>query len=43
VNYNNPGVSFSPDASGRNNSVNFGRITSALDARRVQVGLRVTF
>jgi hypothetical protein len=43
VNYNNPGVTFSPDASGRNNNVNFSRITSALDARRAQVGLRLTF
>ncbi|HYO80247.1 MAG TPA: TonB-dependent receptor, partial [Bryobacteraceae bacterium] len=43
VNYNNPSITFVPDASGRNNSVNFGRITSALDARRAQLGLRLTF
>lgn len=43
VNYNNPNVSFSPDSTGRNNNANFGRITSALDARRAQLGLRMTF
>jgi hypothetical protein len=43
VNYNSPGVTFTPDASGRNNNANFGRITSALDARRMQLGLRMTF
>jgi hypothetical protein len=43
VNYSNPNVSFSPDRTGQNVNANFGRITSALDARRAQVGLRLTF
>jgi hypothetical protein len=43
VNYNNPNVSFTPAANGQNNNANFGRITSALDARRVQVGMRIAF
>lgn len=43
VNYNNPGVGFSPDASGRNNNASFGLITSSLEARRMQMGLRLTF
>ena len=43
VNYNNPNVSFSPDRTGRNSNANFGRITSALDARRAQIGLRLAF
>lgn len=43
VNYNAPGVGFVPDASGQNNSANFGRITSSLDARRMQLGLRLKF
>jgi hypothetical protein len=43
VNYNNPNVSFSPNRQGQNVNANFGRITSALDARRMQLGLRIAF
>ena len=43
VNYNAPNVGFTPGANGLNNSANFGRITSALEARRVQVGMRLAF
>jgi hypothetical protein len=43
VNYNAPGTGFVPDASGQNNSANFGRILSSLDARRMQLGLRLKF
>lgn len=43
VNYNNPGVTFTPDANGRNNNANFGRINNALEARRAQVGMRIAF
>ncbi|MGH9629403.1 MAG: hypothetical protein ACRD7E_13870, partial [Bryobacteraceae bacterium] len=43
VNYNEPNVSFSPNRQGENVNANFGRITSALDARRMQLGLRLTF
>lgn len=43
VNYNSPNVSFSPNLQGQNVNANFGRITSALDARRMQLGLRLVF
>jgi hypothetical protein len=43
VNYNNPNVAFTPNAAGVNNNANFGRITSSLDARRAQAGVRMTF
>lgn len=43
VNYEQPNVSFSPDRTGQNINVNFGRILSALDARRMQLGLRLAF
>lgn len=43
VNYNNPNVSFTPNTQGVNTNANFGRITSAGDARRIQLGLRLTF
>ena len=43
VNYNNPNVTFTPGANGQNNNANFGRVTSALEARRVQVGMRISF
>ena len=43
VNYNNPNTSFTPNAQGTNASANFGRITSALEARRAQFGLRLAF
>ena len=43
VNYNNPNVSFTPNRQGVNSNANFGRITSALEARRMQLGLRLAF
>lgn len=43
VNLNNPNLSFTPDRSGRNSNANFGRITGALEARRMQLGLRLSF
>ena len=43
VNLNNPNTSFSPNPQGVNTNANFGKIFSALDARRMQVGLRLTF
>jgi outer membrane receptor protein involved in Fe transport len=43
VNYNNPNTSFSPNTQGVNTNPNFGRITSAGDARRIQLGLRLAF
>ncbi|MDX1982089.1 MAG: carboxypeptidase regulatory-like domain-containing protein [Bryobacteraceae bacterium] len=43
VNYNNPNVSFSPNRTGQNINANFGRITSALEPRRMQLGLRLAF
>ena len=43
VNYGTPGTTFTPDSTGKNSNANFGRITSALDARRMQLGLRLTF
>lgn len=43
VNYNMPNTSFAPNSSGVNTNANFGRIFSSLDARRMQLGLRLTF
>ena len=43
VNYNNPNTSFAPNAQGVNTNALFGRITSSLEARRIQLGLRLTF
>jgi hypothetical protein len=43
VNLNNPNTSFVAGQDGKNASGNFGVITSALDARRMQLGLRLTF
>ncbi|MCS6954230.1 MAG: carboxypeptidase regulatory-like domain-containing protein [Bryobacteraceae bacterium] len=43
VNLNNPNTSFQPDAQGVNQNALFGRISSAMDARRIQFGLRLTF
>jgi len=43
VNYNLPNVSFTPNRQGVNSNANFGRITSALEARRAQLGLRLAF
>lgn len=43
VNYNSPNVSFTPGANGQNVNANFGRILGALEARRMQVGMRISF
>jgi hypothetical protein len=43
VNYNLPGVSFSPGPDGLNRNAAFGRITSALGARTIQLGARLSF
>ncbi len=43
VNLNDPNVSFSPNRDGVNTNPNFGRITAAGAARRVQLGLRLAF
>ncbi len=43
VNLNNPNTSFAPNAQGVNTNANFGRIFSAKDARRMQLGLRLVF
>lgn len=43
VNYNPPNTTFSPNAQGVNTNANFGRIFSALEARRMQLGMRLTF
>jgi hypothetical protein len=43
VNYANPNTSFSPNRQGVNTNPNFGRILSALDARTIQLGLRLAF
>lgn len=43
VNYNTPNTTFTPNAQGVNANNNFGRITSSLDARRAQFGLRLAF
>jgi hypothetical protein len=43
VNLNNPNTSFSPNAAGVNTNANFGRIFTAKDARRMQLGLRLVF
>jgi Carboxypeptidase regulatory-like domain len=43
VNYGNPNVTFSPNPQGTNTNANFGRITTALPARRIQLGIRLTF
>jgi hypothetical protein len=43
VNYNAPNVTFTPNAAGQNVNANFGRVLSSLEARRVQVGLRLAF
>lgn len=43
VNYDDPNVTFSPNAQGVNTNANFGRITSSLPARRIQFGLRLSF
>ena len=43
VNLNDPGVGFSPNRQGLNTNAGFGRITSAMKARSIQLGLRLTF
>ena len=43
VNLNMPDTNFSPNAAGVNTNANFGRIFSSLDARRMQLGMRITF
>ncbi len=43
VNLSMPNTSFSPNTAGVNTNANFGRIFSSLDARRMQLGLRLTF
>lgn len=43
VNYTNPNVSFSPNRQGVNTNALFGRITNSLAARRIQLGLRLTW
>lgn len=43
VNLNNPGTSFSPNRQGANTNASFGVITSAMNARSIQLGLRLGF
>lgn len=43
VNLGNPNTTFTAGADGRNTNPNFGRITSALEARRIQLGARLNF
>ncbi len=43
VNLNDPGTGFSPNRQGQNTSAAFGRITSAMKARSIQLGLRLSF
>jgi len=43
VNYTNPNVSFSPNRQGVNTNALFGRVTNSLAARRIQLGLRLTW
>lgn len=43
VNLNGPDTGFAPNAAGVNTNANFGRTFSALDARRMQFGMRMTF
>ncbi|MCW5963700.1 MAG: carboxypeptidase regulatory-like domain-containing protein [Bryobacterales bacterium] len=43
VNLNNPNTTFTPNPQGINTNANFGRIFGALEARRMQVGMRLTF
>jgi hypothetical protein len=43
VNLNNPNVTFTPNAQGVNSNPNLGRITSSLNARTIQLGLRLAF
>jgi hypothetical protein len=43
VNLNNPGTSFSPNRRGVNTNAAFGVITSSMQARTIQLGLRLAF
>lgn len=43
VNFDDPNTTFQPNAQGVNANPNFGRILSSLPARRIQLGLRLTF
>ncbi len=43
VNLGNPGTTFTPNSAGVNTNANFGRITSSLSARMIQLGLRLAF
>lgn len=43
VNYNDPNTQFNPNAQGLNINAQFGRMVSALDARRIQLGLRLAW
>jgi len=43
VNLNNPGTGFSPNRQGVNTSASFGVITSSMNARSIQLGLRLSF
>jgi len=43
VNLNNPNVTFSPNRQGVNTNPNFGRVLSSLNARSIQLGLRLSF
>ncbi len=43
VNLGDPNVSFTPNAQGVNTNANFGKIIAAQNARRIQLGLRLSF
>ena len=43
VNYDAIGTTFTPNAAGVNQNASLGRITSALNARSIQLGLRLTY
>lgn len=43
VNYDSPNTTFLPNRQGVNTNANFGRILGALDARNIQLGLRLAF
>jgi hypothetical protein len=43
VNFDDPNTTFTPNAQGVNSNANFGKITSSLPARRIQLGLRLSF
>jgi hypothetical protein len=43
VNLNDPGTGFSPNRQGQNTNANFGRVTSCMNARSIQLGLRLSF